>query len=96
MRNLAIIALCLFSSVVSAKDIEELVVTAKRLRVVIEHVSTNHKQHPITGNWHYVEQVQVELEEPELDVEQIRKDIIEQLQTQIAHDHRAIRIALAQ
>lgn len=94
MRNLAIIALCLFSSVVSAKDIEELVVTAKRLRVVIEHVSTNHKQHPITGNWHYVEQVQVE--EPELDVEQIRKDIIEQLQTQIAHDHRAIRIALAQ
>ena len=96
MRNLAIIALCLFSSVVSAKDIEELVVTAKRLRVVIEHVSTNHKQHPITGNWHYVEQVQVEVEEPELDVEQIRKDIIDQLQTQIAHDHRAIRIALAQ
>ena len=96
MRNLAIIALCLFSSVVSAKDIEELVVTAKRLRVVIEHVSTNHKHHPITGNWHYVEQVQVEVEEPELDVEQIRKDIIDQLQTQIAHDHRAIRIALAQ
>ena len=96
MRNLAIIALCLFSSVVSAKDIEELVVTAKRLRVVIEHVSTNHKQHPITGNWHYVEQVQVELEKPELDVEQIRKDIKDQLQTQIAHDHRAIRIALAQ
>ena len=95
MRNLAIIALCLFSSVVSAEDIEELVVTAKRLRVVIEHVSSNHKQHPITGNWHYVEQVQ-ELEEPEIDVEQIRKDIIEQLQTQIAHDHRAIRIALAQ
>lgn len=94
MRNLAIIALCLFSSVVSAEDIEELVVTAKRLRVVIEHVSSNHKQHPITGNWHYVEQVQVL--EPEIDVEQIRKDIIEQLQTQIAHDHRAIRIALAQ
>ena len=44
MKNLAVIMLCLLSSVASAKDIEELVVTAKRLRIVIEHISANHKQ----------------------------------------------------
>jgi hypothetical protein len=92
MRNLAIIALCLFSSVVSAEDIEELVVTAKRVRVVIEHISSNHKQNPITGNWHYVETVQVE--KPVIDADQIRKDIIEEFQSHFAQD-RAIRIALA-
>ena len=54
MKNLAVIMLCLLSSVASAKDIEELVVTAKRLRIVIEHLSVKHKQNPITGNWHYV------------------------------------------
>ena len=92
MKNLAVIALCLFSSVVSAKDIEELVVTAKRVRVVIEHISSNHKQNPITGNWHYVEQVKVE--QPKIDKEAIRKDIIDQLESAFAQD-RAIRIALA-
>lgn len=54
MKNLAVIVLCLLSSVASAKDIDELVVTAKRIRIVVEHISANHKQNPITGNWHYV------------------------------------------
>ena len=70
MENLAVIALCLLSSFASAKDIEELVVTAKRIRIVIEHLSTNHKQNPITGNWHYVQvaEKEEEVEEFVLDV----------------------------
>ena len=54
MKQLAVIAMCFLSSVASAKDIEEVVVKASRIRIVIEHLSKTHKQHPITGNWHYV------------------------------------------
>jgi hypothetical protein len=56
MRKLAIIALCFFSSFSSAKDIEEVVVKARQIELVIAKLSENHKQNPITGNWHYIEE----------------------------------------
>ena len=55
MVKLAIFALCCFSSFVSAADIEEVKVTARRIEVIMVKLSENHKQDPITGNWHYVE-----------------------------------------
>lgn len=55
MKRLAIIALCFFSSFASAKDIEEVVVKARQIELVIAKLSETHKQNPITGNWHYIE-----------------------------------------
>ena len=55
MKKLAIVALCFFSSFSSAKDIEEVVVKARQIELVIAKLSETHKQNPITGNWHYVE-----------------------------------------
>jgi hypothetical protein len=56
MKKLAIVALCFFSSFSSAKDIEEVVVKARQVELVIAKLSENHKQNPVTGNWHYVEE----------------------------------------
>jgi hypothetical protein len=56
MKNLAVLALCFVSSFASAKEIEEVVVSARRVVVVLEKLSENHKQDPKTGDWHYVEQ----------------------------------------
>jgi hypothetical protein len=56
MKRLAIVALCFFSSFVSAKDIEEVVVKARQIELVIAKLSENHKQNPITGNWHYIQE----------------------------------------
>ena len=56
MKNLAVLALCFVSSFASAKDIEEVKVTALRIKVVMEKLSESHKQNPITGDWHYVEE----------------------------------------
>jgi hypothetical protein len=56
MKKLAIVALCFFSSFSSAKDIEEVVVKARQIELVIAKLSENHKQNPITGNWHYIEE----------------------------------------
>ena len=55
MKKLAIAALCFFSSFASANDVEEVVVIAKKINITIAKLSDNHKQNPITGNWHYVE-----------------------------------------
>ena len=55
MKKLAILALCFFSSFSSAKDIEEVVVKARQIELVIVKLAENHKQNPITGNWHYIE-----------------------------------------
>jgi hypothetical protein len=55
MKKLAIVALCFFSSFSSAKDIEEVVVKARQIELVITKLSENHKQDPETGSWHYVE-----------------------------------------
>jgi hypothetical protein len=56
MKRLAIVALCFFSSLTSAKDIEEVVVKARQIELVIAKLSENHKQNPITGNWHYIQE----------------------------------------
>jgi len=57
MKKLAIIALCFFSSFASAKDIEEVVVKARQVKVVLDwKLSENHKKNPVTGNWHYIEE----------------------------------------
>ena len=55
MKNWAIICLCLFSSFASAHEIEEVVVKARQVKIVIDwKLSEKHKQNPITGNWYYV------------------------------------------
>jgi len=56
MKNLAILALCLVSSFASANEIEEVVVKARPVKIVSEKLAENHRQNPITGNWHYVEE----------------------------------------
>jgi uncharacterized membrane protein len=55
MKKLAILALCFFSSLATANQPEEVVVKARQIKIVIAKLSETHKQHPITGNWHYVE-----------------------------------------
>lgn len=55
MKNMAVLALCLVSSFVSADEIEEVVVKARQVKIVMEKLSENHRQNPITGNWYYVE-----------------------------------------
>ena len=56
MKHLAIVALCLFSTFVSASEIEEVVVKARQVRIVLIKLSENHRQDPATGNWYYVEE----------------------------------------
>jgi hypothetical protein len=56
MKNLAILALCLVSSFASANEIEEVVVKARQVKIVFQKLVENHRQNPITGNWHYVEE----------------------------------------
>jgi hypothetical protein len=56
MKNLAILALCLVSSFASANEIEEVVVKARQVKIVFQKLAENHRQNPITGNWHYVEE----------------------------------------
>ena len=56
MKNLAVIALCLLSSFASAKEIEEVVVKARQIKIVLNwKLGEQHKQNPITGNWYYAE-----------------------------------------
>jgi hypothetical protein len=56
MKNLAIIALCLLSSFASANEIEEVVVKARQIKIVLNwKLGEMHKQNPITKNWHYTE-----------------------------------------
>jgi len=56
MKHLAVVALCLFSTFASASEIEEVVVKARQVRIVLIKLSENHRQHPITGDWYYVEE----------------------------------------
>lgn len=57
MKKLAFVALCFLSSFASANDVEEVVVKARQVKIVIEwKLSENHKQNPITGSWYYVEE----------------------------------------
>ena len=59
MKHLAIIALCFLSSFASANEIEEVVVKARQVKIVLIKLSENHKQNPVTGNWYYVEEEKV-------------------------------------
>jgi len=63
MKNMAIFALCLISSFASASDIEEVVVKARHIRIVLHSLADNHKQNPITGNWYYVKEVKEKQED---------------------------------
>ena len=55
MKNWTIICFCLLSSFSSAAEIEEVVVKARQVKIVIDwKLSEKHKQNPITGNWYYV------------------------------------------
>lgn len=55
MKNLAVVALCFLSTFASANEIEEVVVKARQIRVVLVKLAETHEQNPITGNWYYVE-----------------------------------------
>ena len=55
MKNWAIICLCFFSTFASATEIEEVVVKARQVKIIMDwKLSEKHKQNPITGNWYYV------------------------------------------
>ena len=57
MKNLAVVALCFLSSFASANEIEEVVVKARQVKLVIEwKLAEKHKQNPVTGDWYYVEE----------------------------------------
>lgn len=58
MRKLAIFALCFLSSIATAGEIEEVVVKARQVKIVLTKLSLHHKQNPFTGNWYYVESKQ--------------------------------------
>jgi len=61
MKKLAFFALCFFSSIATAeKQMEEVKVTARPFRIMIEHISLTHKYNAITNRWHYVETKQNE------------------------------------
>lgn len=61
MKNWAILCLCLFSSFSSATEIEEVVVKARQVKIIMDwKLSEKHKQNPITGNWYYVAEKNVE------------------------------------
>lgn len=55
MKRLALAALLFLSPFTSATEIEEVVVKAPKITIVLEKIALNHKRNPITGNWHYVE-----------------------------------------
>lgn len=50
-----LLVLCLFSLNVNATEVEEVVVTAQEIKIVLVKLSETHKQNPITGDWHYVD-----------------------------------------
>lgn len=57
MKNVAILCLCFLSSFASADCLEEVVVKARQVKIVMDwKLADKHKQNPITGNWHYVEE----------------------------------------
>lgn len=62
MKNWAIVALCLFSSFASANEMEEIVVKARQVRIVLQKLSDVHVQDPVTKEWHYVERQEKENE----------------------------------
>lgn len=60
MKRLAIIALCFASTFANASEMEEVVVKARQIRIVLQKLSETHVQNPVTRNWHYVEREKTE------------------------------------
>jgi len=54
MKHIVLAALCLLSSLAHSTEVEEVLVVARRIEILIEDFSKHHRQNPITGNWHYV------------------------------------------
>ena len=61
MKKWAIIALCLTSSLTSAKEIEEVLVVGRQFKIVLTSIQQTHKQNPLTGNWYYVAELEEKL-----------------------------------
>jgi len=55
MKNWAMLGLCLCSSLVSASTIDEVVFTARQVKIVMTKLTETHKQNPLTGSWYYSE-----------------------------------------
>ena len=60
MKRLAVLALCLFSSLANAKDIEEVVVVARQFRIVLISIQDTHQYNPITRMWYYDAKMEAE------------------------------------
>ena len=61
MRKLAFFALCFLSSIATAeREMEEVKVTARPFRIMLEHLSLSHKYNAITNRWYYVATKQTE------------------------------------
>lgn len=60
MRKLAFAALCFLSSIATGGEIEEVKVTARPFRIMLEHISLSHRYNAITNKWYYVETKQTE------------------------------------
>lgn len=59
MKRWAIVALCFASTFANANEMEEVVVKARQVRIVLQKLSESHVQNPITRNWHYVERKKI-------------------------------------
>ena len=53
MKRLVVLGLCLLSSLASAKEIEEVVVVARQVKVILINIKETHRFNPITQKWYY-------------------------------------------
>tara|TARA_E500000318_G_scaffold102936_1_gene107589 strand:- start:768 stop:980 length:213 start_codon:yes stop_codon:yes gene_type:complete len=61
MRKTLFFILCVFSSIATAeREMEEVKVTARPFRIMLEHISMSHKYNVITKRWYYVATKQTE------------------------------------
>ena len=61
MRKCTFVVLCFLSSIATASEkMEEVKVTARPFRIMLDHLSLSHKYNAITNRWYYVETKQNE------------------------------------
>lgn len=61
MRKTVFCILCFLSSIATAeREMEEVKVTARPFRIMLEHISMTHKYNAITNRWYYVATKQTE------------------------------------
>lgn len=61
MRKALFFILCVFSSIATAeREMEEVKVTARPFRIMLEHISMSHKYNAITNRWYFIETKQTE------------------------------------